>query len=247
MSHVASALSGLSTHPVDELQCAAHVIGNEPLLDAPRSEAVPAGVITVDLRQRATDEAIRLAAARQLLPTASRTGQALPHRRPFVTTARRTRRGSAWWALWLEYADSDGHLVWETLIGVHGLHPWARPRVRSDARWLLDASWKQIEDSIAIDRGRLADLLADSIRITVALALDREHAVARDIERRDARMAATLIQGALFDHRTERDASAQRELTNQALARCLTRIAELHRLRHVTTAAVRPAFSLIAW
>ena len=85
-----------------------------------------------------------------------------------------------------------------------------------------------------------------AIRAPAALALDREHAIARDIDRRHARMAATLIQGALFDRRTEREATSQRELIDEAMSRCHTRIAELHRLRPVTT-AVRPAFSLIAW
>jgi superfamily II DNA or RNA helicase len=245
MSNVASALSALSRHTVDELQCAAYVIGNEPVPGAPRAEALPPGVITADLRQRAADEAIRLVAARQLLPTNGR-GQALPHLRPFVTTARQASRGSAWWALWLEYADSEGQLVWDTLIGVHGVHSWARPRFRSDVRWRIDASWTQVQNSIAVDRGRLADLVSDSIHAPVALALDREHAIARDIDRRHARMAATLIQGALFDRRTEREAHSQRELIDQALGRCHRRIAELHRLRHVTS-AVRPAFSLIAW
>jgi superfamily II DNA or RNA helicase len=245
MSNVASAWSALSRHTVDELQCAAHVIGNEPAPDAPRAEAVPAGVITADLRQRAADEAIRLAAARQLRPTCDR-GQALPHLRPFVTTARRASRGSAWWALWLEFADSEGQLVWETLIGVHGIHLWPRPRFRSDVRSRLDASWTQIQNSVAVDRGRLADLLSGSIRAPAALAMDRERAIARDIDRRHARMAATLIQGALFDRRTERDATSQRELIDEAMSRCHQRIAELHRLRDVTT-AVRPAFSLIAW
>jgi hypothetical protein len=246
MSDVAWALSVLSRPTVDELQCAAYVIGNEPVPDAPRAEALPAGVITADLRQRANDEAIRLVAARQLLPIGGG-GPALPRLRPFVTTARRACRGSAWWALWLEYADSEGQLVWDTLIGLHGTHPWARPRFRSDVRSRLDASWKQLQKSIALDRGHLAELLSGSIHTPVALALDREHAVARDIDRRHARMAATLIQGALFDRRTERESHSQRELIDQALSRCHTRIAELHRLRHVTLAAARPAFSLIAW
>jgi hypothetical protein len=132
-------------------------------------------------------------------------------------------------------------------MGVHGIHPWTRPRFRSDVRWRLDASWTQIQDSIAVDCNRLADLLSGSIRTPAALALDRERAIARDIDRRHARMAATLIQGGLFDRRPEREAAAQRELLDQALTRCRARIAELHRLRHVTIAAVRPVFSLIAW
>ena len=59
-------------------------------------------------------------------------------------------------------------------------------------------------------------------------------------------MAAPLIQGALFDRRSEREATSQRESIDEALNRCHTRLAELRRLAHVTT-AVRPAFSLIAW
>jgi hypothetical protein len=174
----------------------------------------------------------------------------LPHARPFVTAARRSWRapsGSAWWALWLEHADSEGQLVWETLIGVHGHHSWTRPRSRTEVRRLLDASWKYVRIDIDRDRGRLAAMLADSVRTSSALALDREYAIARDIDRRHGRIAATLIQGALFDRRAEREMTGQREWLDQALARCHARITELHRRRLVTTSAIRPAFSLIAW
>ena len=204
---------------MDELQCAGSCASATSLLpDAPRSEAIPAGVITADLRQRAADEATRLAAARQLLPTAGRRRQALPQLDHLSQRRGGRRRGSAWWALWLEHADSEGQLVWETLIGVHGRSTRGLDRASGQtSAWRLDASWTQIQNSIAVDRGRLADLLSGSIRAPAALALDREHAIARDIERRHARMAATLIQGALFDRRTEREATAQRELLDEAL------------------------------
>ncbi|MNC95276.1 hypothetical protein D3C83_123580 [compost metagenome] len=58
-------------------------------------------------------------------------------------------------------------------------------------------------------------------------------------------MAAGLIQGALFDRRAEREALAQRDVANQALARCRTRMRALERLDEMAV-TVRPAFALIS-
>ena len=60
-------------------------------------------------------------------------------------------------------------------------------------------------------------------------------------------MASHLLQGSLFDRRGEREATAQRELLEQALSRCHARIEELHRRRAATAFSTRPAFSLITW
>jgi hypothetical protein len=80
----------------------------------------------------------------------------------------------------------------------------------------------------------------------MALALGREHAIARDIAQRGARMAVDLLQPGLFDRRAERQAAAQREVIDNALAHCRARLAELRRQR-AAAATLRPAFSLIAW
>lgn len=89
-------------------------------------------------------------------------------------------------------------------------------------------------------------LVSDSLRATMALALEREHAIAREIAQRGARMALNLLQPGLFDRRAERHVAAQREVIDNALAHCHGRLAELLRQR-AAAAALRPAFSLITW
>jgi hypothetical protein len=136
--------------------------------------------------------------------------------------------------------------LWETLIGVSGQPGWIRQRSRRAILRLVDASWKQVQAAVAVEHGRFAHLVSESIRASTALALEREQAIAREIAQRDARMAAHLLQPGLFDRRVERRATALREVTDNALAHCDGRLAELQRQRTLT-AALRPAFSLIAW
>ena len=70
--------------------------------------------------------------------------------------------------------------------------------------------------------------------------------MANGIERRHARLASHLVQGALFDRRAERHAEAQRDLAEHALARCRERRAALEKQRRATV-NVRPAFALVPW
>jgi hypothetical protein len=84
------------------------------------------------------------------------------------------------------------------------------------------------------------------LQTSAARALQREGAIARALERHHARLAASLLQGGLFDRRTEREAAAQRELLEMALTRCRTRTDELQQ-RQAAVITSRPAFSLISW
>jgi hypothetical protein len=153
----------------------------------------------------------------------------------------------AWWALWLEYADADGQVVWETMSGLTGNHGWTRQRSRRQIRHLIDASWTQVQRDVAVHHQRFAHLVAQSLRASTALAVAREHAIASDIAARHARLAADLLQPGLFDRRMERQAAAQRQVVDHALAHCHGRLAELERHRNATASAFRPAFSLVAW
>jgi hypothetical protein len=85
------------------------------------------------------------------------------------------------------------------------------------------------------------------VRTPATRTATRERAIAHGIADRRGRIAAHLIQQGLFDHRTERDALAQRELVEVALSRCQARIAELQLRSSATDIKVRPAFALIAW
>ena len=236
----AGALNALSCDAVDEQLTAAYVLGGGPFPAPAQPDTGPSvGLITVDLRDRATKEAARLLTARALRPDRG----ALPpliHNRPVATRGR--RRGSSLWALWLEYTDVDGQSAWETLIGVEAA---GMPERLCDAaaRTLLDESWAAVEQIARACPPTHEALMG--LRVAAALALRRERAIARGIERRHGRMAAGLIQGALFNRRAEREALARRDVANQALARCRTRIRALERLDEMAV-TIRPAFALIS-
>ena len=245
MSEIAVALNAVSPAVVDQRHAEACIVGDEPLPSGPELAAVPQGAVVGDLRVEAAAEAERLLAARRMRP-----GVALPgrsNRAPFVTSARRPVARSAVWALWLELIDLEGRLIWETLVGVHGTHPWSRPPTLTSFRRRIDAAWAELRTEATQRHGSTIATLNDSIRTPALRALARERAIARSVEARRGRIAAHLIQQGLFDHRTERDALAQRELVELALGRCEGRIAELLNRAAATDITVRPAFSLIAW
>jgi hypothetical protein len=237
----ACALSELSHSPADEQRTAAYVFGGGAFPAPAPPDARPSiGLVTADLRDRAANEAARLLAARSLTPDRC----ALPapiQNRPVATRSR--RRCSPVWALWLEFADADGQLIWETLAGATGVGLTAKLGGAATARALLDESWAPVGEIARACPATHEALVG--LRLAAALALRRESAIARAIKSRHGRMAADLIQRALFDRRAEREALAQRELADQALARCRTRVQALQRLDEMTV-AVRPAFALIS-
>ena len=242
-SHIASAFDGISGRSPSDYESAAYVINGSTLPPSASSSAVP-GVTAADLRDRAAAEAARLGTARQL--RCSDAVDTPAQIRPFVTCGRRAPASLACWALWITLADPEGRLLWETVIGVSGRPGRIRPRSREAILRFVDASWRQVQEAVAIQHARAAHPGSDSFRASTALALEREQAIAREIALRDARMAAHLLQPGLFDRRAERQAAAVREVTDNALAHCHGRIAELQRQQAAVT-TLRPAFSLIAW
>jgi superfamily II DNA or RNA helicase len=255
-SQIASTFSGLARSSLSDRDAAGYVIGGDPLPSAvPPSTSQ--GVIAGDMGERASAEAARLVSARQLQPAFARRATAdepkcvagtFARPRPFVTGTRRASRPAlAWWALWLECTDSDGRLVWETLVGVSGSHGWTRQHTRKDIRGRVDASWSRIQKDIAGEHQRIALRLRYSFRASTALGVEREQAIARQIAQRHARIAADLLQPGLFDRRAARQVTAQSEIAEHALAHCHERLAELERHRSATATALHPAFSLIAW
>ena len=236
----ASALNALSCDAADEQLTAAYALGGGPFPSPVQPDPGPSvGLITVDLRDHAAQEAARLLSARALKPDRGDLPPLIQNR-PVATRSR--RRGSSLWALWLEVTDVDGQPAWETLVGVEAI---VIPERLCDAaaRTLLDESWARVEQ---IARAcRPTDEALIGMRVAAALALRRERAIASAIERRHGRMATGLIQGALFDRRAEREALAQQDVAGQALARCRTRICALERLDEMAV-TVRPAFALIS-
>ena len=237
----ASALDDLSTAPVDEQTVAAHVLGDVPLPRAPRLTAPsPRTPAATDLQALAAAEAARVLVVRQLRGRSS----CQPHSRAFAARFR-NRMPAAVGALRVEVADSDGQLVWETIAGVTG--EWrSNACSAAETRALVHLWWDSVRSHVASDAALAGILSLDSIRTVASLGLKREAALADDIERRRARLAAGLVQGGLFDRRAERDAQSRRELLDLVLSRFGERKAALERLAR-TTVTVRPAFVLIPW
>jgi hypothetical protein len=78
-----------------------------------------------------------------------------------------------------------------------------------------------------------------------SLARAREEAIVAGLEQRQARLAASLLQPALFGrHRSERDTASQRAVVQEALRRCRERLSVLER-RQPVAGAVAPAFAVI--
>ena len=201
--------------------------------------------MTVDVRERAATETARLLAARRVQPATSTSSPAPA--RPFTSAGRRLPAGQAWWALWLECACENGQLEWETLIGVCADHQWPRSELNADLRKHVDESWTRVRNHVSTEHSRVTDDLIRWLRTSAVRALEREDAIARALERHHARLAASLLQGGLFDRRTERDAAAQRELLEMALTHCRTRTEELRQRQAADVITSRPAFSLISW
>ena len=265
LSRVASTLNGLSSPRPDERQVASYVLGNDDPPDV-TAGALPPGLMTTDMRDRAATETVRLLAARGFVGRATP-----PHRaramgtpgsgapngsagrlapvgtRPFASVARRLPAGQAWWALWLECASLNGQLEWESLIGIRAEHQWLRSALMDDLRKRVDKSWRQVQNHVSIEHCSAAGDLVRWLQTSAARALEREGAIARALERHHARMAASLLQGGLFDRRAEREATAQREVLEMALTRCRTRTEELQQRQAAAVITSRPAFSLISW
>ena len=238
-TRIASELGALSAPPLDERQTADYIVGNERLPVHANPVAVLPGLIAGNLRPEAIAEAARLRHARQMRDT--RAAAPAPYVRPVAARARRTMPGSSYWVFWIEFADSEGQVVWETLVGVQGSHRPLPALTRTDRSRFFDASWNQLRQVL------MRECLGTTVETSSPRTLAREHAIASAVEQRHARIASVLVQGALFDRRGEREAGAQREMLEHARVRCHTRIADLQRARIAAAVAVRPAFSLVAW
>jgi superfamily II DNA or RNA helicase len=245
MAEVAVALRGVSTPVIEQEHADASIVGNRAVPSGHGLAALPRGVVAGDLRAAAATEAERLLAVRRI--RAESTLSVRSNGAPFATSARRPMARSALWVLSLELVDAEGRLLWETLVGIHGTHRSSRPPTLTRFRGWIDAGWAQLRSEATRRYGPAIATLTDSVRTPATRTATRERAIAHGIADRRGRIAAHLIQQGLFDHRTERDALAQRELVEVALSRCQARIAELQLRSSATDIKVRPAFALIAW
>ena len=124
------------------------------------------------------------------------------------------------WAFRLPILDADGHLVFETIVGL------------SDSRGLVTMD-DALEQTAALTHQRVLAVLSNNIQPWRLTMEHRETAIADALRLRQARIAASLLQPGLFDRRTERAAAAQAFVVRATVQKSIARLALLDRLRYL--------------
>jgi hypothetical protein len=235
------ALAGLRPDGTDECEIVARILDGTAAPATGEGTTVPHdGLVVTNLRDRAIEEAAWATAARRLAPVTSSGTVAV---RPFAAAVSRGSRGCCAFKIALNGADEE--LLWETVVGVWYTLP--RPRFTSarDLTRHFESAYSELFAAVARDQtGAIARVNA-AIKASSACALARERAIVDELDRRRARLAAALVQRALFDRRMERETAAQGEVLNEAIAQCRDRLARLNHSCGPATVAVDRAFAII--
>jgi hypothetical protein len=121
------------------------------------------------------------------------------------------------WALRLPIVDAAGHLVFETIVGLHDVRNLAT---------LDDA----LDEVAAVSHQRAIAAAWSSIGPSLLLMTRREEAIVDALRGRHARLSADLLQPGLFDRRAERVAAARASVVDEAVQKSIARLARLGRL-----------------
>ncbi len=216
----------------DQRRVADSALGNHPLPDIGDARpAPPHGSVLVDLRREACEEANRLARSRRWRAANTDAGSRHTDTRPVITRLRPRRGMTAgrrcFWAFRMTVTNASGHVVWDPLVPVAADLLKAPGRRSSSIRLILDPHHPAIEDAIGAAQGEILRRLADMFRPPLALWAARERDLMATIRDDHARLSASLLQGSLFDRRSERLAASRAALLDEALSRCGRRLHSL--------------------
>ena len=200
---------------------------NDAITKSRRS--LPPGVVVGDLRAAGRDEAMRIQRARGLARGVRHT----PADRPCVTVLPSRRASSSHWAYRLSFDDPDGQPIWQAIIGI-GDAASAAPRTSHDLRRWLESFDRRVEPALTSASHALLSSLLSMLRAPLSLAIERETAIAEELEHQRARLAGALVQPGLFDRRAERAAATRDATLDEALARCANRLDELARKSQIS-------------
>jgi hypothetical protein len=136
-------------------------------------------------------------------------------------------------------------VLWDILVGL--AYVIENPRFHDQAQVLEHV--RRSREALRADLLRAGDLFlerdAQMLESATTLAISREEAIVAQLERRHARLAASLLQPALFGRHTERDTSAQQAVIQDALNRCREHQIRLARQRQPAARVVEPVFTVI--
>jgi hypothetical protein len=241
-AHAGRTLEAMRVRNAGEHEIAERVFGSDSRsrVVSTAADSLPDGVVALHLRDAAMADARRAHMARAL----GYPPQTDPRNRPFAAaTHRRARRGC--WAFRVGVTTADGDCLWETILGVcytvHGPVPGAATGLRRH----LDRSREALSPFLRPWQQALVDRVASAVAPSTSLAVARETAIADELRRQQGRLAAALLQPALFDRRVERDRSEQNTVFDEAVAHCHEHLARLSHRESLAAGPAEPAFALI--
>ena len=164
----------------------------------------------------AGDECRRIATVRMLLERAASECSQRP-----VVTVTAARRPLRLTSHHVRITDARGDVLWHSLAGS------PEPLLPADqvGRWLTQRSLAELAPFLRTMQGR-------------------EDEIVEALQQQRARLSALLLQHGLFDRRTERQASAQRLLADEATAHCRERAMLLQAMAGARAILGLPAFSI---
>jgi hypothetical protein len=235
------ALSAMRRRGVEEGEIADRLFGTDSVRPADSSGDRDDDLRVVDLRVAAEGEAARATVNRALGDNGK--GLDVPVR-PFAS-ALGARASRGLWAFRLEVLDAEERLLWETIAGFAWMVGGPDFHEASRVVRHLDFWREAVDTQVRRHHDALVSRVAAMMRAPIALARAREQSIAAGLEHRHARLAASLLQPALFSHRLmQRDTAAQRAVTHAALQRCREHLASLERHQPAAGTAL-PAFAVI--
>ncbi|MBI3048824.1 MAG: DEAD/DEAH box helicase [Acidobacteria bacterium] len=220
-------LSLLAAMP-DERQVAEAALTHRPVPEPMQQPpAVPPGVVAMDLRREAQQEALWIRQARALAVDSERLERPI---RPVIarvrSRGRRTATPRGVWLFRLAFVNRSDDLVWESLLPLTADMPGVRGRPER-ARAALNACHPAVQRALLHVQDGCLEALQSTLRPALRRWQNRERAVMDALRGRHARLSAALAQRGLFDRRHERLAEAQAVLLDRALSDAEDRLADL--------------------
>jgi hypothetical protein len=234
----------------DERGVAESVLGAAPIPRSSRPTGMSgAGIIHVDLRRQAAEETERLARARAWRAEDEDHAES----RPVITRLQASRRRSGQaprskreclWAFRVSAASASDRDVWETILG-------AAASLAATPERSVRATRAVLQENAALHRlihdaqARCLDRLREALRQPIDLGIQREIDLMSVMREEHARLSAGLLQGTLFDHRSDRAAASQAATLAAALSHCRARLDELRACDQLRTERCDLAFAVM--
>jgi superfamily II DNA/RNA helicase len=222
-------------------------IGRDPSFDDAQDAASGSrgakapGILSVDLRREATEQAAHLDRLRRIRTSAAST----PASVSAVISRAAQRANPSLLVYRLSFGDTDGSTLATLLVALQWRAGPLAVRTAADMRGAVRRIEEALRSELAsMEQTTLARLqeMVDTSHVAADL---RERAIAASLREERAHIAERLLQPGLFDRRSERAGAERDTVTAVGLARCLARLDEHARLRRLRVTGRSLALALL--